>query len=163
MEVPVANIPKKHFDKQKVLVRRISSAQQRSSEDARIKLILQMVKRGCSVLPVVARGKTPAVAGGVHAASKNVNMIKDYFLANANANYGIATGVVSGTFVVDPDGLEGVKNFLRLEKNTGDAHQPLQCGPRMACIFISVPQTIVYQTQRLGSPTESMFAATVGT
>ena len=117
------NIPKKRFDKQKVLVRRISSALQRSSEDARIKLILQMVKRGCSVLPVVARGKTPAVAGGVHAASKNVNMIKDYFLANANANYGIATGAVSGTFVLDPDGLEGVRNFQRLEKKYG------RCAP----------------------------------
>jgi putative DNA primase/helicase len=85
--------------------------------------ILTMVRLGCAVFPVVAGGKKPAVAGGVHTASKTLKEIKDYFSAHVSANYGIATGAASGTFVVDPDGLEGVKNFQRLEKEYG------RCAP----------------------------------
>ena len=80
---------------------------------------MEMRRLGCAVFPVVAGGKKPAVGGGVHAASKNPNRIKEYFQADASANYGIAMGAASNTFAVDLDGIEGVKNFRRLEKEYG--------------------------------------------
>jgi putative DNA primase/helicase len=46
-------------------------------------------------------------------------MIKEYFSKNPTANCGIATGARSGIVVIDPDGVKGVKNWLRLEKLHG--------------------------------------------
>ena len=74
----------------------------------KLKLILRMVKLGCAVFPVVPNGKIPAIKNWVNAASKDLEVIREYFLANP-----------SHIFVVDPDGLEGVQNSQRLEKKYG--------------------------------------------
>jgi len=96
-----------------------SSAKQDAAGGSKLELIMEMRRLGCAVFPVVAGGKTPAVSGGAHAASKNPNRIKEYFQANASANYGIAMGAASNTFAVDLDGIEGVRNFIRLEEKYG--------------------------------------------
>lgn len=113
------NTSKSQVYKRGIRARRVSAGKQHPPAKSKLDLILATVERGCAVFPVVPGGKTPAVRGGVHAASKNVKMIKEYFLANGSANYGIATGVASEVFVVDLDGLEGVRNFQRLEKKYG--------------------------------------------
>jgi Bifunctional DNA primase/polymerase, N-terminal len=68
----------------------------------KIKMTLMMAKRGCAVLPVVKGGKTPAVEKGVHAASKDLALIKKHFGKHPEHNWGIATGSLSGIIVVKP-------------------------------------------------------------
>jgi hypothetical protein len=56
----------------------------------KIKMVLMMTKRGCAVLPLVEGGKTPAVEKGVHAASKDLALIKKHFGKHREHNWGIA-------------------------------------------------------------------------
>jgi hypothetical protein len=126
MEVKVEDLTERHPDKGNTLVRRASSAKQDAAGGSKLELIMEMRRLGCAVFPVVAGSKTPAVSRGVHAGSKNPNRIKEYFQANASANYGIAMGAVSNTFAVDLDGIEGVKNFQRLEEKYG------RCQPTLS-------------------------------
>ena len=119
----MANKPNNRADEQSILVRRVPNGKQYPTEDLRLEIILKMARQGCAVLPVVAGGKAPAVAGGVHAASKTLKMIEAYFSKNKTLNYGIAAGAASSIFVVDLDGLEGVKNWRRLKEHNG------QCPP----------------------------------
>ena len=58
--------------------------------------VRMMAKRGCAVFPVVEGGKKPAVAKGVHAASKDLTRIKKRFETHPGENWAIATGRVSG-------------------------------------------------------------------
>jgi putative DNA primase/helicase len=119
MEVKVEDLTERHPDKGNTLVRGVSSAKQHAAGGSKLELIMKMHLLGCAVFPVVAGGKTPSVSGGVHARSKNPKQIKKYFQANASANYGVAMGAASNTFAVDLDGMEGVRNFRRLEEKYG--------------------------------------------
>jgi putative DNA primase/helicase len=80
----------------------------------KLKTILMMVKRGCAVFPVVKGGKKPAVAKGVHAASKDPTRIKKRFDTHPEENWGMATGKVSGIIILDVDGTEGRANLKKL-------------------------------------------------
>jgi len=61
------------------------------SVPTRLKEIRRVVKMGAAVLPIVEGGKTPAIAGGYKAASKDRAAIEAPFRANPRLNYGIAT------------------------------------------------------------------------
>ncbi len=102
-----------------VQVRRVSD----QTTVLKLASIMTMVKRGCAVFPVVPYKKKPGIKNWGNKASKDVRRIKEYFLANANSNYGIVTGAPSDIFVVDLDGIEGVRNFRRLENEYG------RCAP----------------------------------
>jgi putative DNA primase/helicase len=105
--------------KQGVRVRGGSDQTPRPTAGSKLEFIQGMVKLGCAVFPVLAGHKKPAVMGGVHAASKDLKRIQEYFLAKPDANYGIAMGAASDAFAVDLDGIEGVENFQRLEGRFG--------------------------------------------
>jgi hypothetical protein len=91
--------------------RRISHRVKDPGKEPKLKIILRMVKLGCAVFPVAGYEKKPAIRNWVNDASKDPQKIRKYFLANANSNYGILTGAQSGIFVIDLDGIEGVRNF----------------------------------------------------
>lgn len=58
---------------------------------------------GWAVFPVAADCATPMVGKGCHAASKDPNEIRAMFGGRQDANFAIATGLVSGVFVLDVD------------------------------------------------------------
>jgi len=57
----------------------------------------------CGKVDCSSPGKHPAVKGGFHAATTNPNQIKEWWGVRPDWNIGIATGKVSGIFVVDLD------------------------------------------------------------
>ena len=70
------------------------------------------------VFPCQPRGKTPAVAGGFHAATTNPETIKRYWRI-ADRNIGIPTGSVSGVWILDVDGEDGEATLRGLQARLG--------------------------------------------
>jgi hypothetical protein len=70
------------------------------------------------VFPCQPRGKTPAVAGGFHAATTNPETIKRYWRI-ADRNIGISTGSVSGVWILDVDGEDGEAALRGLQARLG--------------------------------------------
>jgi hypothetical protein len=64
------------------------------------------------VFPLVARGKTPAVAGGFYAATTDPEVIRRFWHIG-DRNIGIPTGAVSGFWVldIDPGGDEHIRHL----------------------------------------------------
>jgi Bifunctional DNA primase/polymerase, N-terminal len=68
---------------------------------------LAYVAQGVSVFPLWPRSKEPACKHGFKNATSNPATIRRYWLAQPEFNIGIATGIVSGVWVLDVDGLDG--------------------------------------------------------
>ena len=79
---------------------------------------LDYAARGLPVFPCVPRGKTPAVARGFHAATTNPATIRRYW-TDPERNIGIPTGMPSGVWVLDIDGVEGEASLRALETKHG--------------------------------------------
>ena len=79
---------------------------------------LDYAKRGWAVFPLVPRGKTPLVKTGFKAATIDVHQVSAWWTQWPDANIGIACGA-SGLFVVDLDGEEGTKSWIRIANNHG--------------------------------------------
>ena len=111
--------PEGRVDKQGIRVRVVSAQAHNPSEGSKLETILGMVQLGCAVIPVAPYEKKAAIKNWPNEASKDAKTIRDYFSNNPTANYGILTGAQSGIIVVDLDGVEGVRNWRRLEKLNG--------------------------------------------
>jgi hypothetical protein len=82
---------------------------------------LELARLGCAVFPCQPRGKTPASQHGCKDATTDPVRIDSWWNAYPDLNIGIATGAVSGFFVVDVDGEKGEASLRKLE----EAHEPL--------------------------------------
>jgi hypothetical protein len=98
-------------------------------------LALQCARRGWSVAPLhtisdgncschkgstcARAGKHPRTQNGFRDATTDRPQIKEWFSESPEANIGIATGSVSGTFVLDIDGNVGRKTLSELESRYG--------------------------------------------
>jgi hypothetical protein len=80
---------------------------------------LQLAQKGLAVFPCQPGGKQPACDTGLHAATTDVERINRWWRAFPNLNIGIATGTVSGIFVLDIDGEDGEGSLLKLESEHG--------------------------------------------
>jgi hypothetical protein len=79
---------------------------------------LDYASRGLPVFPCMPRGKTPAVVRGFHAATTNPATIRRYW-TDPERNIGIPTGMPSGVWVLDIDGVEGEASLRALETKHG--------------------------------------------
>jgi len=86
----------------------------------KLKIILKFASKGMPILPVVPHGKKPMVPGGVYAATTDKTELKQYFQRHPDANYGVATGQVSGILVVDVDGETGRNTLSGLKAKYGE-------------------------------------------
>lgn len=77
-------------------------------------------ERGWSVFPLASREKTPITPHGFKDATTDATMIKRWWNSKAH-NVGIATGAVSGFFVIDVDGDEGMTEWRALSAD----HEPI--------------------------------------
>lgn len=88
-----------------------------------LRAALQYASRGWAVLPLKPGGKTPLTKHGVKNASINGNQICAWWQKWPNANVGIATGEISGIFVLDLDrkkGADGIESLEILKLVEGD-------------------------------------------
>ncbi len=81
---------------------------------------------GWAVLPVKRRAKTPAAHHGVKDASRKPSVITGWFQQD-NFNIGVATGVISGIWVLDIDGDVGRASLTDLVKKHGALPRTLTC------------------------------------
>jgi hypothetical protein len=75
---------------------------------------LRLAAQGLAVFPCCCRGKTPAVAGGLKAATTDRGQITTWWTANSDYNVAIATGEISNLLIVDVDGPAAELELLRL-------------------------------------------------
>src|SRR5262249_59837329 len=68
-----------------------------------IRTALTLARKNLAVFPCAARGKTPATSHGCNDATTDPEIIWQWWRENSQYNVGIATGRVSGIFVVDVD------------------------------------------------------------
>lgn len=80
---------------------------------------LALASAGVPVFACVPDGKTPAVDGGFHAATDDLEQVRAWWTENPDYNIGVPTGAASGHDVldVDPGGQEALE---ALEKEHGD-------------------------------------------
>ena len=71
-----------------------------------------------AVLSLMPRSKEPAIARGFHSATTNPETIRRYWSV-PDRNIGIATGALSGVWVLDIDGDDGATNLRTLEAQHG--------------------------------------------
>lgn len=81
---------------------------------------LAYARRGWAVFPLQRRSKEPAVAGAYKAATTDVGQVSTWWARWPEANIGLATGAVSGLWVLDIDGPEGEASFAALVQEHGN-------------------------------------------
>jgi hypothetical protein len=84
-----------------------------------LKTALTLAKRNLCVFPCLPKAKAPACTRGVLDATTDPEIIRQWWQARPDCNIGVATGSVSGVFVVDVDGPDGELELRRLEAEHG--------------------------------------------
>ena len=81
---------------------------------------LELSTKGWAVFPCQPRGKTPASARGcLDAVANDPHRINTWWGIFPDLNIGVATGEVSGFFVLDIDGDNGEASLRKLEAERG--------------------------------------------
>ena len=83
-----------------------------------------------------AADKRPATANGLRDATTDLDIIRQWWRQEPQFNLAIATGAVSGIFVVDVDGLDAEVELRRLEAETVDCRAQSKPSLRAADTFI---------------------------
>jgi hypothetical protein len=76
--------------------------------------------RGWAVFPLRAKSKEPLVSGAYKAATAELDQVEAWWTQYPDANIGLATGSVSGLWVLDIDGEQGEASFEALVHEHGD-------------------------------------------
>lgn len=79
---------------------------------------LKLADDGRAVFPLIPRSKDPATKRGFYDATTNPATIRRYW-RQADRNIGIATGAVSGFWILDIDPPDGEQHIRRLEAEHG--------------------------------------------
>lgn len=78
---------------------------------------IQSIDRGWSVFPV--KGKIPITANGLNDASRDMQKASAWWERYPDRGIGLATGKVSGVWVLDLDGEEAVEALIALQEREG--------------------------------------------
>lgn len=79
----------------------------------------------CGIIACSSPGKHPAVSKGLNAASKDPEVLENLWGGRKGLNLAIATGVISGVFVMDIDGDKGRESLVQLESEHGKIPETL--------------------------------------
>lgn len=112
-----------------------------------LKSALEYAQMGFAIFPLWPGKKTPITDNGVHAASKDTEVIKGWWKAYPDANIGIACGAGSGgLMVIDIDtkhGIDGNDSLYEWEQDNGKLPEPT-----VRCITPSGGSHIYYRVDR---------------
>lgn len=91
------------------------------AQDNKLEAALEYIDRGWAVFPLAPKSKTPLKGSkGFKDASKDAAVVRSWWKTNPAANIGIATGKISGLFVVDlDDGAEGIASWGEVCRQQG--------------------------------------------
>ena len=89
------------------------------TESALLQAALDLAARGFSVFPLLPMSKAPACRRGFKDATTNPATIRRWWLAQPDYNIAIATGLISGVWVLDVDGATGAVTLCDLEAENG--------------------------------------------
>jgi Bifunctional DNA primase/polymerase, N-terminal/Primase C terminal 1 (PriCT-1) len=78
-----------------------------------------LAEMGLAIFPCLPRDKRPATPHGLRDATTDSIEIENWWYQNPNYNIAIATGVVSGVFVIDLDGDDAEFGLRKLEAQHG--------------------------------------------
>ena len=81
---------------------------------------IQLAAKGIHVFPCLTRDKRPATAHGYNDATVDLATISKWWRQDPDMNLAIATGSISGLFVVDVDGIDAEMELRRLETQYGN-------------------------------------------
>lgn len=84
-----------------------------------IQTALSLAYKGLAVFPCRPRDKRPATANGVKDATTDLDTLRQWWRREPEFNVAVATGAVSGVFVVDLDGPDAEAELRRLEQKHG--------------------------------------------
>jgi len=112
--------------------------------DRLLRSALALAQRKAHVLPCSPGGKTPATAHGLKDATIDPAAMARWW-AKGDYNIGIATGRVSGFFVVDVDGHDGEAALRSLERENGALPQTVEVitGGGGRHLYFSMPSTAI--------------------
>jgi hypothetical protein len=84
-----------------------------------IRTAIALAQKGMAVFPCRPQEKRPATTNGLKDATTDLDIIRQWWRQEPQFNLAIATGAVSGIFVVDVDGLDAEVELRRLEAEYG--------------------------------------------
>ena len=99
---------------------------------------LELNAKGWAIFPCQPRGKTPATARGcLDAVANDPARINTWWGIFPDLNIGVATGAVSGFFVLDIDGDNGEASLRKLEEERGKLTATIEAitGKGRHCYF----------------------------
>ena len=85
-----------------------------------LRTAMALAHKGIAVFPCRPQDKRPATANGLKDATTDLDIIRQWWRQEPQFNLAIATGAVSGIFVVDVDGLDAEVELRRLEAEHGE-------------------------------------------
>ncbi|HEY4738904.1 MAG TPA: bifunctional DNA primase/polymerase [Xanthobacteraceae bacterium] len=105
---------------------------------------MALAAKGLAVFPCAVRQKRPATKHGVKDATTDQTLIETWWRSNQQYNVAIATGKVSGVFVVDIDGLDAEAELRNLELEHSKLPTTVEAiTPRGRHIYFKMPDVPV--------------------
>ena len=103
-----------------------------------------LAEKGLAIFPCRPRDKRPATLNGLNDATTDPIEIENWWHQNPNYNIAIATGAVSGIFVVDLDGADAEAELRKLEAQHGELPATVESiTGRGRHLFFKWPETPV--------------------
>jgi hypothetical protein len=117
-----------------------------------LSIALDYAARGLTVFKLPPRDKVPyAGSHGFKDASLNPATIRSWFGGSFQYNIGIATGLVSGVFVLDIDGANGAFSIAELESIHGQLPATLTSITANGChLWFRITESIPKSESRIG-------------
>lgn len=104
----------------------IENSNDLQSKNQMMAAALEFIEMQAPIFPLWEKGKTPKTGGGFKDATLNPKIVQDWWTKWPQANIGIATGSVSGVWVLDIDGDEGELSLKALEQKYGALPQSVE-------------------------------------
>jgi hypothetical protein len=109
-----------------------------------IKNARALAEKGLAIFPCLPRDKRPATPHGLKDATTDPIEIENWWHQNPNCNIAIATGAVSGVFVIDLDGADAEAELRKLEAQHGDLPATVESiTGRGRHLFFKCPEKLV--------------------
>jgi Bifunctional DNA primase/polymerase, N-terminal/Primase C terminal 1 (PriCT-1) len=109
-----------------------------------LKAARAFAEKGLAVFPCLPRDKRPATRHGVKDATTDPIEIENWWQQEPNFNIAIATGAVSGVFVIDIDGGDAEAELRKLEARHGELPATVESiTARGRHLFFKCPDTPV--------------------
>jgi hypothetical protein len=109
-----------------------------------IRTAMALAQKGMAVFPCRPQDKLPATEHGCKDATTDLDIIRQWWRQKPQLNVAIATGIVSGIFVVDVDNLDAEVELRRLEAEHGGLPSTVEViTARGRHVYFRLPETSV--------------------